>query len=268
MARTIVITGASSGIGEALALRYAGAGVRLGLLGRNRERLEQVAAACRRFGADVRTGTIDIRARAEIGTWLTDFDDTAPVDLVIANAGVMAGRPPDAEIEPSDAGHAVIETNVLGVLNTIQPLLPKMIARGRGQIGIVGSLAGFVPLPDSPSYCASKSAVLAYGLCLRGLLRPHGIGVSVICPGYISTPMSRQESGWKPLEMSPERAATLVDRGLSRNQATIAFPFLMALLARLGGVLPDHIRQWTIGPFRFTVQNQDGRDCGPGQPPE
>ena len=268
MARTIVITGASSGIGEALALRYAGAGARLGLLGRNRARLEQVCVACRRLGADVRTGAIDIRARAEIGAWLKDFDDTAPVDLVIANAGVMAGRPPGADIEPSDAGHAVVETNVLGVLNTVQPLLPKMIARGRGQIGIVGSLAGFVPLPDSPSYCASKSAVLAYGLSLRGLLRPHGIGVSVICPGYISTPMSRQESGWKPLEMSPERAAALVDRGLSRNQATIAFPFLMALLSRLGGVLPDHMRRWTIRPFRFTVQNQDGRDLEPGEPPE
>jgi short-subunit dehydrogenase len=259
MPRAIVITGASSGIGEALALRYAGDGVRLGLLGRDRERLDRVAAACRRLGADVHAAAIDVRARADICVWLEAFDDAAPIDILIANAGVLAGRPADGEIEPADDSHAVMETNVLGVLNTVHPLLPRMMSRGRGQIGLIGSLAGFIPLADSPSYCASKSALLTYGLALRDMLHPRGVGVSVICPGYVTTAMTQQESGWKPFEMPPERAAELIYRGLTRNRPIIAFPFLLALLARLGGALPDPMRRLALKPFRFTVQGRADR---------
>ena len=195
MPRTIVITGASSGIGEALALRFAREGAHLGLLGRNRERLDRVAAECRGFGSAVHTATIDVRARQDLRGWLEDFDNAAPVDLLIANAGVLAGTAPDGEIETADESHALIETNVLGVLNAVHPLLPRMMSRGHGQIGLVGSLAGFFPLPDAPSYSASKSAVLTYGLALRSFLRRRGIRVSVICPGYVTTPMTQRESG-------------------------------------------------------------------------
>jgi short-subunit dehydrogenase len=259
MARTIVITGASSGIGEALALRYAREGMRLGLLGRSRERLDRVAAECRRLGAEVHTATIDVRARQEIRVWLEEFDSTVPVDMLIANAGVLTGTTPDGGIEPPDESHALIETNLLGVLNVVHPLLPRMTSRGDGQIGIVGSLAGFLPLPDAPSYCASKTAVLAYGLALRGFLRERGIRISVICPGYVTTPMTRGESGWRPFEMSAGRAAELICRGLARDRPIIAFPFPLALLSRIGGMLPDGLRQWTSKPFRFTVRRQADR---------
>jgi short-subunit dehydrogenase len=254
--RIVVITGASSGIGKALALRYARSGVTLGLLGRNHKRLAEVADECRGFGAIAHTAAIDVRARVELDDWLQTFDSRTPVDVLIANAGVMEGRPPDGQIEPPAASYTLMETNVLGVLNSIQPLLPRMISRGHGQIGIVSSIAAFVPLPDAPSYCASKSAVLSYGLALRTLLRPRGIGVSVICPGYVTTPMMRQESGPKPFKMPPEKAADLIVRGLTRNRPVIAFPFLFALLSRLGGILPDRVRQWTIEPFRFTVSQR------------
>jgi short-subunit dehydrogenase len=267
MPRTVVITGASSGIGEALALRYAREAARLGLVGRNGMRLGGVAAACRHDASDVQTAAIDVRNRQHLREWIEAFDEAGPVDLVIANAGVMAGTAADGSIESSDDSYALLETNVLGVVNTIHPLLPRMIARGRGQIGIVGSIAGFVPLPDSPSYCASKSAILSYGLALRGLLRPCGIGVSVICAGYVTTSMSQQESGWKPFEMSAARAADLIHRGLSRNQAVIAFPFLLALLARIGGILPDGARRWCLVPFRFTVTPRADRDAESGRLP-
>src|SRR6516164_4893234 len=159
MLRTVVITGASSGIGEALALRYARERVRLGLLGRNGMRLGKVAAACRHDAAEVQTASIDVRNRQELGEWLTAFDNAEPVDLLIANAGIMAGTATEGAIESSDDGYEVLKTNALGVVNAIHPLLPRMMSRGHGQIGIVGSLAGFIPLPDAPSYCASKSAV-------------------------------------------------------------------------------------------------------------
>ena len=205
MRRTILITGASSGIGKALARRYAGEGCRLALLGRNEQRLAETAGECRALGAEVSTAAIDVCDRAALATWIEDFDRSAPVDLVIANAGVMEGRRPGGEIEPAEPAYRMVETNVLGVLNTVQPLLPKMMARGRGQIAIVSSIAGFTPLPDAPSYSASKSAVINYGLSLRALLGPRGIRVSVICPGYIDTPMMRRESGPKPFKMTPEQ---------------------------------------------------------------
>ena len=260
MPRTVVITGASSGIGEALARRYAREAARLGLLGRNSMRLGAVAAACRRDATDVQTAAIDVRNRQDLREWLEAFDEAGPVDLLIANAGVMAGTAADGSIESSDDSYALLDTNVLGVVNTIHPLLPRMMSRGRGQIGIVGSIAGFVPLPDSPSYCASKSAILSYGLALRGLLRPCGIGVSVICAGYVTTSMSQQESGWKPFEMSAPRAAGLIHRGLLHNKAVIAFPLFLALLARIGGILPDGARRWCLVPFRFTVTPRTERD--------
>ena len=253
--RTIVITGASSGIGKALALRYAREGTILALIGRDQGRLQAVADECGRLGASVRVGLLDVRDRAAIMRWLDDLDRSSPVDLIIANAGLMAGTPPGGEIEPANAGYAVIETNILGVLNTIQPLLPAMMSRRRGQIAIIGSLAGFIPLPDSPSYCASKSAVLSYGLSLRALLSPYGIGVSVVCPGHVTTPMTARESGRKPFEMTPERAAGVIVAGLGRNRSVIAFPFFYALSARLHGLLPDRLRRWLLARSRFTVSD-------------
>ena len=150
---SIVVTGASSGIGEALALHYAQRGRTLGLTGRDRDRLDSVAARCRASGCDVHTATIDVRDRAALARWLVEFDRLAPVDLAVANAGVSTGTPPGQLLEDADAADRVMEVNVLGVLNTIQPLLPLMIARGRGQNAIISSIAGLIPLADSPAYC-------------------------------------------------------------------------------------------------------------------
>ena len=253
MVRTILITGASSGIGRALALHYAGAGRVLALLGRNVERLEAVAVECRKLGADVRTGVTDVCRRDETMKWIEDFDRASPIDLLIANAGIMEGTPPGGDIEHSDAAYGLMQINVLGVLNTVQPVLPAMMERGRGHIASVSSLAGFLPLPDAPSYSASKSAIMNYGLSLRALLAPRGIGVSVVCPGYVETPMMLRESGAKPSKMAAEKAAVLISRGIARNRPLIVFPFFFALVTRMSALLPDRIRRWTMRPFRFTV---------------
>lgn len=236
-----------------MALHYAASGRVLGLLGRDDARLEAVAAECRRRGADVHLGAIDIRRREDVMAWIEAFDRSAPVELLVASAGVMHGTPPDGEIELSDAAHELIETNVLGVLNSVQPLLPVMMARRSGRIAIISSIAGFVPLPDAPSYAASKSAVMNYGLSLRAVLAPYGVGVSVICPGYVDTPMMHRELGAKPSVMRAEKAAALIARRVARNHALIVFPFFFGWITRLSGLLPDRIRRWTMGPFRFTV---------------
>jgi short-subunit dehydrogenase len=256
MPRTILITGASSGIGRAVALHYAAEGGRLALFGRDSSRLEAVAEQCRKLGADVSIDAVDVRDRTEMMARIAAIDGATPVDLLIANAGTMAGTPPGGTLELAEAGYRVIETNVFGVFNTIQPLLGPMMARRKGQLAIVSSIAAFVPLPDSPSYCASKSAVLAYGLSLRSLLKPYGVRVSVICPGYVATSMAARESGPKPFVLKPERAAGLIAAGLARNQSVIAFPRTFALATRLHGILPDGMRRWVSSKFRFSVHDE------------
>ncbi len=249
----VVITGASSGIGAALACRYARSRGVLGLIGRNRERLESVAARCRASGCEVRTALIDVRDRAALAAWLNEFDRESPVDIVIANAGVQAGTTPEGKLEDSDAAYALMQTNVLGVLNTLQPLIPAMLERGRGRIVIMSSIAALFPLPDSGAYSASKAAVLTYGLALRSHLYGAGVRVTVICPGFVTSPMSARNTGWKPLRMSAEAAADRIVRKLERDQAVIMFPWLLALAARAGALLPDVLRRAAMRPFRFYI---------------
>jgi short-subunit dehydrogenase len=257
MPRTIVITGASGGIGKALAHRYAGPQTVLGILGRDEQRLQAVAAECERRGSKVSTALIDVCARDELGAWLTAFDTSSPIDLLIVNAGIMGGTQPREDIERAETSRAVFATNVIGALNTIHPVLPRMVVRRSGQIAIVSSIAGFIPLPDAPSYAASKAAVLSYGLSLRSLLADKGIKVNVICPGHVSTPMTAQEQGWKPFEMPPEQAAELIWRGVQRDRSIIAFPRFFSLLTWIGGLLPEEVRRWTSQPFRFKVTDRD-----------
>jgi short-subunit dehydrogenase len=256
--RTVVITGASSGIGRALALYYAHDGARLGLLGRDPARLEETCAECRKAGGEVRSGVLDVRARDDMAAWLEELDTGWPIDLLIANAGIMVGSPGSGEVEAAEDSHRVIEINVIGVLNAVHPVLPKMIGRGRGQIGIMSSLAGFIPLADAPSYCASKAAVMSYGLGLRGAVEDKGIRVSVVCPGYVDTPMIAQETGWQPFKMSAGAAAAQTVRGLAANRAVIAFPSVLATMSWIGGQLPDRVRRLTARPFAFKVSSRGG----------
>jgi len=133
----------------------------------------------------------------------------------------------------------VLATNIDGVLNTIHPLIPRMRSRGRGQIAIMSSLAGFRGFPGAPAYCASKAAVRLMGESLRGELAALGIEVNVICPGFVRTPMTDRNPFPMPFLMEAERAARIIRRGLERNRGRIAFPLPVALAVRLLAALPD-----------------------------
>lgn len=224
--RNIVITGASSGIGAALAIYYAAPGVWLGLTGRDQDRLQAVADACRAKGAEAETVRIDVTDREKLAAWLEAADAARPVDLLIANAGISGGSGGGTiHGELPDQVRRILSVNVDGVVNTVTPLLSRMTARGRGQIAIMASLAGFRGLPSAPAYSTSKAAVKAYGEALRGWLGKSGVGVSVICPGYIRTPLTENNPFPMPFLMSPERAAGIIARGIARNRARIAFPW-------------------------------------------
>jgi short-subunit dehydrogenase len=234
--RSIVITGASSGIGAALALAYAAPGVTLALTGRDEKRLSGVAAQCRVRGAEVIPAVLDAADRAGMAAWLRDIDAAHPVDLVVANAGVSAGSGRGGESE--EQARAVFDTNLTGVLNTIHPLLDRMRARRRGQIALMASLAGYRGFPGAPAYCASKAAVRVYGEALRGEAAADGVAVSVICPGFVESRMTARNPFPMPFLMDADRAARIVRKGLARNRGRIAFPWPMALGAWLVMALP------------------------------
>ena len=241
--RAILITGASSGLGEALARAYAAPGVTLALTGRDGARLETCAATCRAAGARVVTATLDVTDSVALAAWIAATDDAAPLDLVIANAGVSGGTEGGDE---SDAQtRRIFAVNVEGVLNTVLPVIPRMRGRGRGQIALMASLAAFRGFPGAPAYSASKAAVKTWGEALRGGLRGDGIAVSVICPGFVRTPMTDANPYPMPLLMEAERAARIIRRGLAANRARIAFPWpsyaLIWLLAALPPALADRL---------------------------
>ena len=233
--QSILITGASSGIGEALALEFAQAGVRLVLGGRATERLAAVSAACRMRGAEVEATAVDVVDRSAVAEWIEAADRRSALDLVIANAGVSGGTLQGTESE--EQARRIFAVNIDGVLNTVFPILPAMLARRRGQIGLMSSLAGYRGFPGAPAYGASKAAVRVWGEALRGDLQPAGIGVSVIMPGFIKSPMTDANDFPMPFLMPAERAARIIRRGLEANRARIAFPWQTAFLAWLIGAL-------------------------------
>jgi len=238
----IVITGASSAIGAALARVYGASGRRLSLIGRNRRRLEAVASDARARGGDVDIYVSDVTDPDMIERVLTTCDLLQPVDLLIANAGIggRASLAPDAG-EPSNIARQILMANTLGVINTVTPLLPLFIARKRGHIAIVSSLAGLVSLPACPAYCASKAAARAYGAALRGLLAPSGVAVSVVCPGFVDTPMSESLPFRPPFLWTADRAARHVARALARGRREILFPWPLAVAVRVLAILPTAV---------------------------
>lgn len=218
--RSILITGASSGIGAALADVYARPGFALSLSGRDRSRLERVAGACRESGAEVAAEIVDVTDRDAMAEWIGRADRGRPLDLVIANAGV-AGEGDLDEGKTRD----IFAVNMAGVLNTIFPALGPMRARRRGQLALVSSISGFRGLPGAPAYSASKVMVKAYGEALRGVLAADGIGVSVICPGFVESRITAKNRFPMPLIMSAPKAARIIAGGLARNRLLIAFPW-------------------------------------------
>lgn len=250
MSRSIVITGASSGIGAALVADYAGPDVSFLLIGRDGPRLDAVAEAARKAGARTTTALVDVTEDDAMRAAILAHDDASPVDLVIANAGVSASGMP----EPQGQARRVIEVNVFGVLNTVEPLIPRMIARGAGRIALVSSIAALRPLGDLPSYSASKAAVRAYGQAIRSKLRGAGVSVTVICPGFVTTPMTARHIGFKPFETPAPRAAAIMRRAIEARRGALTFPWPLAVLTFLGNRLPPALSDWFERRFAAEVR--------------
>lgn len=238
--RHILITGASSGLGAALAEAYAGPDVRLSLAGRDAARLAAVGATCSALGAQTETSVFDVTEAQATADWVREADRAAPLDLLIANAGISAGTGGGGET--ATQARQIFAVNLDGVANTVLPAMELMQPRGRGQIAIISSIAGFIGFPGAPAYCASKAAVRVWGESLRGDLAGSGLRVSVVCPGFIRTPMTDRNPFPMPFLMGPEKAAGIIVSRLARNHARISFPWPLYAAVRTLGALPPGLR--------------------------
>lgn len=257
--RSVIITGANSGIGLALAKRLAASDTHLLLIGRDVTRLQLAADICRKCGAVAETRSIDVRDADELAESLLSFDANFPVELIIANAGIeatiVAGRATESH---SDAIRQ-LRVNLEGALNTVIPLIEPMRARKRGHIALIASLAGLTPMPDHPAYAASKAGLIAWGEALMIGLAQDGITVTIVCPGYVDTPMSHRFPGTRPFQISADDAAARILEGIARRKSFVAFPWPLAILSRLSRWLPYNVRSFVINRwFRNATRSPGG----------
>ena len=253
----VLITGASSGLGRALAAASARPGAPLHLSGRDPARLEDAAASCRRRGAEVRAAVLDVRDAAAMADWIAG---AGRLDLVIANAGVSAGT--GGATEPADQTRRIFDINVTGALNTALPAIEAMAAQApgrdglRGRVAVIASLAAFVAAPGAPAYCATKAAVQRWAEALDATERRRGIRLHAVCPGYVRTPMTARNAFSMPFLMDADEAARRTLDGIARGRTRIAYPWPTYAGARILGMLPIAARAWFFG--RMPAKAADG----------
>jgi NAD(P)-dependent dehydrogenase (short-subunit alcohol dehydrogenase family) len=242
-----LITGASSGIGEALARACAKRGDRLFICGRNAERLAAVADACRADGAEVHERVLDVTDEDATRRWLQECDTAAPLDRVFSNAGVSTG------VENEANSRRTFAINVGGCVNTVLPTIELFRKRkpadggpipGHPQIVITASIAGYGPLKACPAYSATKSCVKTWGLSLRGMLAPEGIRVSVVCPGFVRSRLTDGNTCPMPFFMEADKAAKIILRRADKNIGVIAFPWPMRLATWWLSTLPYRFNEF------------------------
>lgn len=231
----VLITGASSGIGAAIALESAQRGSTLFLGGRNRERLEAIAAACRDRGAEVYTNLVDVTDEEAMRAWIEESNRRRPIDRLFANAGVSTGE----ETEPNVRNTFAV--NVNGCLNAV---LPALALPKPPHLVITASIAGYGPLKACPSYSATKACVKTWALALRGMLAPRGIRVSAVCPGFVRSRITDGNTCPMPFFMEADQAARIILKGVDRNVGLISFPWPMRFGAWLLASLPYRLNEW------------------------
>lgn len=239
---SILITGAAGAVGSALARAYARPSVLLHLGDRDGTALERVAAECRERGAEAWADPGDVRDAPRMAEWVRTADGRRPLDLVLIVAGVSHGAL--GRDETPEQVREVFDVNLDGMLNVLLPALPLLRQRGRGQVGLMSSLAGTRGLPHAPSYSATKAAIRVYGEALRLRLRSENVRVSVIDPGFIASPLTGSNRFPMPFMLTPEHAARVIRKGLALDRGHIVFPWPMALATWLLAAIPSRVFQF------------------------
>jgi short-subunit dehydrogenase len=254
VSKTCLITGASRGIGASLALALAGE-YKLGLLARNEHDLTTLQKQITAMGGIARVYPADITELGSISKACQEFiQDMGAPDLVIANAGVSI--PMSIRQFSSETFRQVYDVNVLGVVRTLESLLPSMISQKRGHIVVISSIASFVSFPGFFTYCSSKAAISAVAEGMRAELRRVGIGMTIICPGFIETAMTSKNAFKMPFLLSAERAAQLIIRAIKRRKPRYIFPWQMLILLKIYYFLPYVLVDRIAARMHMPVRSQ------------
>ncbi|MBI1853659.1 MAG: SDR family NAD(P)-dependent oxidoreductase [Planctomycetes bacterium] len=245
--RVVFLTGASSGIGEALARHVGAEGARLGLFARREDRLTSLVGGIERAGGRAIALPGDVTDRSKIDLAVARLVDAfGPVDIAIANAGI--GVPTPAIGFDGAAAAQIVDVNVVGAIHTVAACLPSMLERRSGHLVAIASLAAFRGLPGSAAYCASKAAMRSLFESLRMDLHGSGVRVSTICPGFIDTPMTAKSRFPLPFLMTVDAGARRIARSIERGRREDAFPWPLSATVRLLGHLPAGIYD-ALGPI-------------------
>ena len=248
--KVVFLTGASSGIGEGLALALASRGATLGLLARREDLLADLAAKCESSGharplpADV-TNADAVQNAAD--TLRSEFGH---IDMLIANAGVGGNDEVTRSYGPA-AVKKVVDVNLLGAVNAVNAVVPGMLERGSGQLVAISSLAGFRGLPRSAAYCASKAGMTAFFESVRLDVKSKGLDVTIIQPGFIRTPLTATRANQMPYLMELDEAIPHFISAIERRKYFSAFPWQLATLVRAGKFMPVWLYDRIAGGTRF-----------------
>ena len=240
LGKTVLITGASSGIGQALAKELAGQGAKVGAVARRVDLLDKLAGEIRMAGGTIETAIADVTNRDQLHAAIQQLKQKlGPVDLLIANAGVADYTGADPMNVPGV--EVMMRVNYLGVVYAFEAVLPDMLARKSGHLAAVSSLAAYKGLPGSAGYCASKAAVSSYCKGLRIELAPRGVAVTTICPGFVRSEMTAKNVHPMPFMMDADRAAKQIANALRKRTKVYNFPWIMYRLMRATRFMPDRM---------------------------
>ncbi len=249
--KVVLITGASSGIGEALAVALARKGAKLGLLARRKELLKKLADECEAAGGTARVFACDVTDEDAVLNAADEFfAEFNSIDILIANAGIGGNDAETRALNPI-AVRKVIDINLIGAVNSVHAVLPRMLERGSGQIVAVSSLAGFRGLPKSAAYSASKAGMTAFFESVRLDVRHSGVDVTIIQPGFIRTPLTSGRSNKMPFLMDLDDAIPLFIKAIEKKKKFAAFPWQLATIVRAGKFMPAWFYDRIAGRARY-----------------
>jgi short-subunit dehydrogenase len=236
--KVVFLTGASSGIGEALALEIAKRGAVLGLLARREELLREISDKIKQSGGTARVFAVDIAdARAVAVAAQSLRNEYGKIDVLIANAGIGGNNKETKNLE-AEAVTRVIDTNLIGAVNSVAAVLPQMLERKSGQLIAISSLAGFRGLPKSAAYCASKAGMTAFFESVRLDVQHKGVSVTIIQPGFIKTRLTSGRKAKMPFLMELEDSIPHFLNAIEKRKKFAAFPWQLAAIVRAGRFFP------------------------------
>lgn len=235
--KCVWLTGASGGIGEALAYELARRGARVAITARRKENLDKVVATIKQSGGEAYSFPGDVLHLDEMKAIVDAIEkQVGPIDLAIPNAGTHIFTNPE---EFNSAEYlSVMQLNFGGVLHCLEAVIPRMLSRGGGYVAPVASLAGYRGLPRAAAYGASKAALIHFLESIRFHLKPKGITITVVNPGFVKTPLTDKNDFYMPFLISSDRAAKIICGGIERGKRTVAFPIPFSWIVGFGKFLP------------------------------